>query len=436
MSGRNRLTRETLVSAVTLGLALASGESTAQVVNSSSSYGGAPDPNPYYIGVSAALTHNSNVFSVQDGPGDTYASGSLLGGFDQQIGRQRVFGRASVSDNRYQNEDVLNNVSYNVYGGLAWETIENLSGNLNVALDRNLAVPAAIAGAPTQTRNQATTESIDAAARWGGPSLFTLEALANYGETSYSEPTYVTSESNRVGGSLGIYYHSGGPLRVGLAARVDRTRTPKAFIDPNTGQYTATRLDGRNIDLLLDYDVSGQLVGNARLSYTRQTNAYVSSTAFSGVTGGVALNWTVTGKTSIRFDAAHDAGFNSQAYNTFIFTPTSSGGATLTPVLGVYSNNQITDSAGLGANYIATAKITASANLRYLRARSTPQDFSGPLPDIVDISKIAAIGANYAITRSWGAGCNASYAKRDVSGGQTFAYDVKSVGCSTQFTWR
>ena len=89
---------------------------------------------------------------------------------------------------------------------------------------------------------------------------------------------------------------------------------------------------------------------------------------------------------------------------------------------------QITDSAGLGVNYIATAKITATANLRYLRARSTPQDASGPLPDIVDISKIAAIGANYAITRSWGAGCNASYEKRDVSGGQTFAYDVKIGG--------
>jgi hypothetical protein len=246
----------------------------------------------------------------------------------------------------------------------------------------------------------------------------------------------VTSETNRVGGSLGVYYHSGGPLRVGLAARVDRTRTPKAFIDPTTGQYTAARLDGRNIDLLLDYDLSGQVVGNARLSYTRQTNAYVDSTAFSGVTGGVALSWNLTGKTSIRFDAAHDTGFNSQAFNTFIFTPTSTGGATLTNVLGVYSNNQITDSAGLGVNYIATAKVTATANLRYLRARSTPQDASGPLPDIVDISKIAAIGANYAITRSWGAGCNAGYETRNVSGGQNFSYNVKTVGCSTQFTWR
>jgi hypothetical protein len=436
MSGRNRLPLETLAAtAAALGFALAGAEAGAQVVDASSSYGGAPDANPYYIGVRAALTHSSNVFLVENGPGDTYASGTLLGGFDQQIGRQRIFGRGSVSDNRYRNEEVLDNVSYSFAGGLDWETIEHLSGNLNVAFDRNLAVPAAIAGAPTQTRNQATTQSVAGAVRWGGPSLFTLEARANYSDLSYSDPTYVSSESNRVGGSLGVYYHSGGPLRVGLAARVDRTRTPQAFIDPNTGQHVATRLDGQNVDLLLDYDVSGQLVGNARLSYTRQTNAYVDTTAFSGITGGVALNWTLTGKTSIRFDAAHDAGFNSQAYNTFIFTPTNSGIA-LTPVLGVYSNNQITDSAGLGVNYLATAKITATANLRYLRARSTPQDINGPLPDIVDISKVAAVGASYEITRYWGAACNVGYEKRDVSGGQNFAYNVKTVGCSTQFTWR
>src|SRR5947207_1519873 len=128
MSGRLWLSWATLVSAAGgLGLALAGAEAAAQVVDPSSPYGGAPDPNPYYIGVSAALRHSSNVYQVPDGPGDAYVVGSLLGGFNQQLGRQRVFGNASVSDNRYKTQDALNNTSYSVYGGLAWETIENLS---------------------------------------------------------------------------------------------------------------------------------------------------------------------------------------------------------------------------------------------------------------------------------------------------------------------
>jgi Putative beta-barrel porin 2 len=437
MSGRNRLSLETLVLAIaTIGLALVSAETGAQVVDATSSYGAASEPNPYYIGVSQALTHDSNVYRIQDGPADYYSSTSLFGGFDQLISRQRVYARASASLNRYHEQDPLNNTSYNFAGGLDWETIEHLSGNLYAAYNHGLAAPVAAVGVPVQqTKNLTDLFNVNARARWGGPSLFTIEGYLDYSSTNYSEPIYVTSESSTGTASLGGYYHSGGPVRVGLAGRVTRTHTPKAFIDPTTNQYVSTDLDGRNVDLLLDYDLSGQLVGNARLSYTRQSNSGPGSADFSGFTGGVAMNWTITGKTSLRFDAAHDTGFNAQAYNTFVFTPTSTGIA-LTPIVGVYNNNSLTDSAGLGVNYSATAKITATGNARYLRARTKTGSVAGPLPDIVDISKILSIGANYAITRAWGAGCSAGYEKRDVSGGQNFSYDAKTVGCSTQFVWR
>jgi len=46
------------------------------------------------------------------------------------------------------------------------------------------------------------------------------------------------------------------------------------------------------------------------------------------------------------------------------------------------------------------------------------------------------MGANYQITRNWGAACTLAYETRDVSGGRTYSYDAKTIGCSTQFTWR
>ena len=47
----------------------------------------------------------------------------------------------------------------------------------------------------------------------------------------------------------------------------------------------------------------------------------------------------------------------------------SGTGLTLTPVAVIYQNNRVTDTAGLGVTYAATAKIAATALLRYSRQR-------------------------------------------------------------------
>ena len=135
--------------------------------------------NPYYIGASQAFTHDSNVYRIADGPSDTYSTTSLLGGFNQRIGRQRVFGSGHVSDNRYFDQDQLNNVSYGLAAGLDWETIQNLSGNIDVGLDRSRTAPVATSAIAAH-RNIATSESLDARARWGGRSLLTLEGALGY----------------------------------------------------------------------------------------------------------------------------------------------------------------------------------------------------------------------------------------------------------------
>ena len=82
--------------------------STPAPTGGSGASAGPSDPNPYYIGVAQAFTRDSNVYRVPSGPGDTYSSTSLFGGFIQPISRQRVYGRANVSENRYKDEKQLN----------------------------------------------------------------------------------------------------------------------------------------------------------------------------------------------------------------------------------------------------------------------------------------------------------------------------------------
>ncbi len=399
--------------------------------------GGPSDPNPYYIGVSQAFTHDSNVYRIPDGPADTYSATSLLGGFDQLLGRQRLFGRAVVSGNRYQDETTLDNVSYNAYLGVDWETIENLSGRLSGSFNRGLTSAPAGGSTPLATRNISDTQTVDALIRWGGPSLLSLEGAASYSKVGYSSPQYVASEFDKSSASVSLFYHGGGPLRIGLGVRADSTRTPQAFVDPATGQVQSTRLNGQYVDLLADYDVTGQIGANVRLSYTRQENSGGGDADLSGWTGNVGLSWQATGKISLRVDAARDAGFNSTTYSTFAFTQTATGIA-FTPVVGVFQNNQITTSAGVSASYAATAKISAFASARYYRAHQLNLVVAtgAPAEDVVDISNTYSMGANYQITRNWGAACTLAYETRDVSGGRTYSYDAKTIGCSTQFTWR
>jgi len=425
------------------GTGATTGGSTAPTGNtsaptSSRATGGTPaDPNPYYLGVAQAFTHDSNVYRIPDGTADTYSTTSLLGGFDQLIGRQRVFGRATVSGNRYLKEDTLDNVSYGATTGIDWETVEHLSGNINASFNQNLASQPASTGTPVATRNVAQTQSLGARIRWGGVSLLTLEAGADYSNLDYSAPQYVTSQSNYSSANIYLYYRGGGPLRVGAGFRGDRTRTPQAFLDPATGQYQSTKLTGQHFDLLVDYDVTGHVSANTRLSYTKQTSSGGGDIDFSGFTGNLGLSWQPTAKIMVRADAARVAGFDARTYNYLSFTETPTG-PVLTPVVGLYQNNQITTSAGATVIYAATAKISANANARYIRAHLSNVDVAtaAAAPDTYDVLKVVSLGANYEITRNWGAACSMSYETRDVTGAVGFSYDAKTISCSTQFTWR
>ena len=77
-----------------LGLAVISLASASCVV---------AETNPYYVGVSQAFTHESNVFRVATGQAessDTYSTTSLLAGIDQPFGRRLPATLGDLFDHR------------------------------------------------------------------------------------------------------------------------------------------------------------------------------------------------------------------------------------------------------------------------------------------------------------------------------------------------
>lgn len=407
-------------------------------------------PSPYYLGASEGLTHDSNVYRVPFGPGDTYSSTSLLGGFDQRLGRQRLFGKADVSVNRFRDQTQLDNTSYDLSAGLDWDTVHDLSGSLGIGLNRQLAAPGATASLPAPVRNLLQTQNVNALARWGGASLLTLEATLGYDKVDYSAQQYAASDFRQRSAGLAAYYRPRGALRVGVAARVVDTHAPQAFVDTSSGGFRSNSVRSDNLDLLLDYELTGLLTANARASYTRQTNSGLVDAGYSGFTGGLGMTMRPTGKIVLRLDVARDAGFDATGgIATGGALPGSTGstvgstGSTGSPppantLAAQYQNSRVTDTANLRVTYSATAKIEAFAGARYSRAQlaGTLVDAAGnpAAPASRDVLSASYIGANYAVARNWTLACNLGHEYRHVTGGvAAYAYNDNTVGCSAQY---
>ncbi len=429
-------------------LALAGGAAFGQDAAPAAGTGLAPDRTPYYIGASQAFTRDTNVYKIPFGVSDNYSSTSLLAGFDQPISRQRLFGTARLTLNRYQSETTLNNTSYSLAAGADWATIYKLAGNVTATLDQSLAAPAANIGALVSSRNVQRNQGLSGLARWGGDATISIDGRAGYAKQTSPAGQFGSFNSTNEFGSLGVFYRPGSLLRLGVAARFDRTRTPQGLLLAD-GSFEANESRGRNLDLLAEYSNGNSLSGSGRLSYTRQTNSGVSGADFSGVTGSVNLGYRASGRTTFSVAASRDAGFNG-ARATYpngalgptpapIVTPGSS--ATMTTGAIPYENNQVTNALSAGASYAATSKIGLNAGAHYSRARLVTSSSIATLgrpagAGVTDRTRGASLGANYAYSRSLTFACNLTRDRREVSGAISYGYNDTTGSCSGQFIWR
>ena len=156
----------------------------------------AADPNPYYVGVGQGFTRDSNVYRIPSGPSDTYSSTSLFGGFDQPISRQRVFGRAGVSLNRYSGRGDAGQHQLRLLARCGAGNDREHLGQRQSRVDPNTSLhrsrgPACRQQCPTSRLRSRPMPGCVGAGRRCSP----LEGGLGYVTVDYSAPQYVTSES-------------------------------------------------------------------------------------------------------------------------------------------------------------------------------------------------------------------------------------------------
>lgn len=366
----------------------------------------ADEPNPYYIGGSARVTHDTNVYRLPNAVGDTSYSVGLLGGFDQQIGRQRVYASGTVQDTRFQDLKKLDYTDYSVNAGIDWATVYNLSGTLSHTSSQSLYNYGGSNTIQSNAKNLERRNETVARLRYGSASLLSLDTSFTHRNQNYSDPVYKFNALDQDAVSVGLTYRPRASLTLGTALRYTK------------GNYRLERdFDRKDIDLTANWVPTGRSTLYARLSYGKRTSRNgISAFDFTGTTGQLKWSYQPTGKlsfvTSFNRDSGAESGFiNGQQAGTF------------------GDESRLTNALSLNTTYTVTSKIRLDLNL-YANHRSLVFGASKGH----DALRSAMLVATYKPLRNLSLSCNAGRDSRSASGQVSFDYGNNSVSCSAQIT--
>ena len=380
----------------------------------------AAETSPWYLGVVQSFGYESNLYRIADDQplspelsrSDTLSISSLIGGVDQTISRQRVYGSLNARANRFANNKRLDNTSYGLDLALDWETLERLSGTLRVAADQALNQfnnRNGIGGQVETQKNIANTNLIDAKFRLGRQTKLSFEAGLGLRQRRYSAANYKGGEFDEASASLGLRYRPSSLLDLGASIRQANVDYP-FYRRTGVDSYQSDSLTRRYLDFSANWVPSALSQLSVRVSPTRISHDNNTGSDFSGLTGSADWHWQATGKTQLSTTLSRDAGQSSDAVNLGIFGP------------GVNDTSQVTTALRFKADHELTGKISVSASLAYARRRLT-ETLSAVQTTLrtvegTDNTATASFGARWAVSRSGQLGCDLRNDRRSSSNAQ------------------
>lgn len=400
--------------------------------------GAAAQSSPYYIGLSQTLGYDDNVLRLGVGgpvpegffKTDRSSTTTVLGGFDQPIGRQRVFANASLRDTRYERNQTFDNQGYNLRGGIDWSTVERLSGSVNFSANRSLQRFNSAEIGFLREKNLETVRSLNTSFNLGLITEYSLELRGGRTEVrnSLQQPSVQAREFTQDNAALGLRWRPSAITSIGLSVGATRGRYPKFRITVDEQQqpngFAADRFKRDDIELSASYRPTGASSLEAQISSGKTVYDLNSQRDFSGLTGRLAWNWQPTGKLSFSTAVTRDTGQDS--YATAIFT---------LPATADYSRKNTT--LQIASGYAATAKVSVTASVVYFRGdlvRTIENPFF-PL-EATGRDKVTQLrlSARWAPVRSALVGCDLSNEDRRGEGALGVSLRNTTFSCYGQLT--
>ena len=385
-----------------------------------------PEESPYSATAAIGQTHDNNLFRAAPGQeqADRYISSSIAASADQRWGRQRLQARALVSNNRYHLHDELDNTAYD--GRLAWagSTEGDISWTLSQEGARQLASYVTVLDPTFHGANTQTIDQTQAGLQLGLQAEWVANAALSRRRVDHTAPAFERDRVRLDSAGLGLQWNPLGPLSASIGPRWSRGRVPLAS-DGVDRSFRRT-----DIDFGLSWVVTGQSVLHARLSGTRQRPDLSGQADFSGTTGQLDAQWTVSGRTRLSLALSRDTGSE-----TAFFAPPGPGQA----LGGNGDDSQLTTALAAHAEHDLTGKISLSGDLQFAQralAAGGVQGGSVVALSGSDRSTLVRLGLRYTPTRSVLLGCDATRERRSTSGGLSAAYRVNVMACNAALTLR
>lgn len=378
--------------------------------------GAGAEPDPWYVGASQTFTYDSNVLRLRDNQSagtrsksDTISATALIAGLDQPIGRQRLYGNATLRALRYGNNDLYDGQSYALLGGVDWATIGRLSGRLEVAARRDPRPDLRDQdGAFIDEDNFESTRQVDFTARLGVVTRMSIEAALGWRDVGYSAERSRFREYTQDSASLGLRYRPAAATTFGIGVRRTQTDYPNLPLAP---QLIGDRRTRNDLDLLASWEPSDVSRFDARVSFGRTTHDALPQRDFSSTGWAVAWDWRPGGRLKLLSRFARDAGQDAAAYTNPL--------------------SRTTDSLRMQADYALTSKISLDASaLLYRRSLQTGSGVSGH-----DSGQVLGLGARWAVLRNVTLGCRIGHERRsDISNAVLYndAFTARTFSCYGQ----
>lgn len=390
---------------------------------------------PYYFGLTQGFTGDTNVFRAPKDQGnakDLISSTGLVAGIDQPIGRLRLGAKASVNWNNFLKQKQLNNTSHDVLATIEGSTIERLSGDFTVYDRSNLnRYDLSTAEGTSTAKDVLHVTGATLRGRLGVVTMWTIDGGFSYEESDHSLEAFQNRDVRQGAGNVGIRFAPSDLWSVRLGGRRTEGEYPN-FI-PSATQTSKDEFTRDDLDLMFTWVPTANSAIDARISRTKEEHTLQGARDASFVTGLLGYDWTLTGKTRMRFQYARDSSAGRADSGLALVTESS--------------DTQVRNAFLWRTTWDATSKVRVNAGLGYSRRTldnaftlSSTGGSASQVTTAKDRLTNVSLSASWQAMRNLRLACGLAYEKRTVDGGQdvdtTYPYDVTTGNCNLALTLR
>ena len=367
------------------------------------------EPDPLVLGAFTEFTHDNNLYRVPDNGealGTTLPAGAQRDdnifrvGVDLkahgEYGRQALSLTGNVFDQRYSDNDYLNNVSGKGELGWDWQTALNFSGTLRASYRRWLN---GFANTRSYSQDLISRTGYEGTLRRDVGARWTVVAGAGYSDSTHSAVESSGDDQRATKASAGIEYQTSLGNMVGWDYRYGHGRYDNAQND-----YHDNTARVRGILLLSHMWTFSGSVGVQHRDYPNATDRN-----FSGGVWNADLNWQPRERSSVvlsgwrELRAWQDAESNHYVSDGVRLVPTWDSGLHWRVSLeGSWERDEYLGSSGATSRDDTLKTVTGTVNYTFLKrlqltlnARSAHRDSSDPAYDYDDQVVSAGLAATW-----------------------------------------